>query len=72
MPWLQPVTLRSASTSTSSRWPSAIATTWLRSVKDGALWTLWYTSVPPPEEHAGGDRTALCRAGGGLDAAVRA
>src|SRR5499426_2775309 len=37
MPWLQPVTL--------ARHRDDL----VEAVKDGALWTLWYTSVPPPE-----------------------
>ena len=48
MPWLQPVTLRSERVNLDpldQRHCDAL----VEAVKDGALWTLWYTSVPSPE-----------------------
>ena len=48
MPWLQPVTLRSERVNLEpldQRHCDDLA----EAVKDGALWTLWYTSVPSPE-----------------------
>ena len=48
MPWLAPVTLRSERVNLEpldQRHCDDLA----EAVKDGALWTLWYTSVPSPE-----------------------
>jgi len=48
MPWPQPVTLRSERVNLeplAQRHLDDLA----EAVKDGALWTLWYTSVPSPE-----------------------
>jgi RimJ/RimL family protein N-acetyltransferase len=48
MPWLAPVTLRSQRVNLKpldQRHCDAL----VEAVKDGALWTLWYTSVPSPE-----------------------
>jgi N-acetyltransferase len=48
MPWLQPVTLRSERVNLEPL-GQRHCDDLVESVKDGALWTLWYTSVPPPE-----------------------
>jgi RimJ/RimL family protein N-acetyltransferase len=48
MPWLAPVTLRSERVNLEpldQRHCDGL----VEAVKDGALWTLWYTSVPSPE-----------------------
>jgi N-acetyltransferase len=48
MPWLQPVTLHSEHVSLEPL-DRRHFDDLVESVKDGALWTLWYTSVPSPE-----------------------
>jgi RimJ/RimL family protein N-acetyltransferase len=48
MPWLQPVTLRSERVNLEPL-DQRHCDDLVEGVKDGALWTLWYTSVPPPE-----------------------
>jgi len=48
MPWPQPVTLRSQRVNLEPL-DRRHCDDLVEAVKDGALWTLWYTSVPPPE-----------------------
>ena len=48
MPWLQPVTLRSQHVNLEPL-DQRHSDDLTDAVKDGALWTLWYTSVPAPE-----------------------
>ena len=48
MPWPQPVTLRSERVNLEPL-DQRHCDDLIEAVKDGALWTLWYTSVPPPE-----------------------
>jgi N-acetyltransferase len=48
MPWLQPVTLRSERVNLEPL-DQRHFDDLVEAVKDGALWTLWYTSVPSPE-----------------------
>jgi N-acetyltransferase len=48
MPWPQPVTLRSERVNLEPL-DQRHCDDLVEAVKDGALWTLWYTSVPPPE-----------------------
>jgi len=48
MPWLQPVTLCSQHI-TLEPLAQRHCDDLVEAVKDGALWTLWYTSVPSPE-----------------------
>jgi N-acetyltransferase len=48
MPWPQPVTLRSERVNLEPL-DQRHCDDLVEAVKDGALWTLWYTSVPPPD-----------------------
>jgi len=48
MPWLQPVTLQSQYVNLEPL-DQRHSDDLTDAVKDGALWTLWYTSVPAPE-----------------------
>ena len=48
MTWLEPVTLRSARV-TLEPLEQRHRDNLIEAVKDGALWTLWYTSIPTPE-----------------------
>ena len=48
MPWPQPVTLKSQRV-TLEPLDQRHCDDLVEAVKDGALWTLWYTSVPSPE-----------------------
>jgi N-acetyltransferase len=48
MPWLQPVTLRSQRINLEPL-AQRHCDHLVEAVKDGALWTLWYTSVPSPD-----------------------
>jgi RimJ/RimL family protein N-acetyltransferase len=48
MPWLAPVTLRSQRVNLEPL-DQRHCDDLVEAVKDGALWTLWYTSVPSPE-----------------------
>ena len=48
MPWLQPVTLRGQRVNLEPL-DQRHCDDLVEAVKDGALWTLWYTSVPSPE-----------------------
>jgi RimJ/RimL family protein N-acetyltransferase len=48
MPWLQPVTLRSQRLNLEPL-AQRHCDDLVEAVKDGALWTLWYTSVPSPD-----------------------
>jgi N-acetyltransferase len=48
MPWLQPVTLRSERVNLEPL-DQRHCNDLVEAAKDGALWTLWYTSVPSPE-----------------------
>ena len=48
MPWLQPVTLRSERVNLEPL-DQRHCDDLVEAVKDGTLWTLWYTSVPSPE-----------------------
>jgi N-acetyltransferase len=48
MPWLQPVTLRSQRINLEPL-AQRHCDDLVEAVKDGALWTLWYTSVPSPD-----------------------
>jgi N-acetyltransferase len=48
MPWLQPVTLRSQRINLEPL-AQRHCDDLIEAVKDGALWTLWYTSVPSPD-----------------------
>jgi RimJ/RimL family protein N-acetyltransferase len=48
MTWLQPVTLRSERVNLEPL-AQGHCDDLVEAVKDGALWTLWYTSVPPPD-----------------------
>jgi N-acetyltransferase len=48
MPWPQPVTLRSPRVNLEPL-DQRHCDDLVEAVKDGALWTLWYTSVPSPE-----------------------
>jgi RimJ/RimL family protein N-acetyltransferase len=71
MTWLEPVTLRSARVTLEpleQRHRDHLS----EAVKDGALWTLWYTSIPTPE-NMGAEierRLALQAAGSMLPFAV--
>lgn len=49
MPWLQPVTLRSPRVNLEPL-DFRHCDDLIEAVKDGALWTLWYTNVPAPEK----------------------
>jgi RimJ/RimL family protein N-acetyltransferase len=71
MTWLEPVTLRSARVTLEPLEPRH-RDHLIEAVKDGALWTLWYTSVPTPE-NMGAEierRLALQAAGSMLPFAV--
>jgi RimJ/RimL family protein N-acetyltransferase len=48
MPWLQPVTLRSQRINLEPL-AQRHCDDLVEAVKDGALWTLWYTSIPSPD-----------------------
>lgn len=48
MAWLEPVTLQDRHARLEPLAPTH-AEALAEAVRDGALWTLWYTSVPPPE-----------------------
>jgi N-acetyltransferase len=48
MPWPQPVTLRSERVNLEPL-DQRHCDDLVEAVKDSALWTLWYTSVPPPD-----------------------
>src|SRR5215210_3954945 len=48
MTWLEPVILRSARVTLEPLEPRH-RDNLIEAVKDGALWTLWYTSIPAPE-----------------------
>jgi RimJ/RimL family protein N-acetyltransferase len=48
MPWLQPVSLRSERVNLEPL-AQRHCDDLVEAVQDGALWTLWYTSVPSPE-----------------------
>jgi len=52
MAWLQPVTLKSAYV-TLEPLAHAHSADLIEATGDGQLWTLWYTSVPSPEEMQG-------------------
>jgi N-acetyltransferase len=71
MPWLQPVTLHSQRVNLEPL-DQRHCDDLVEAVKDGALWTLWYTSVPSPERmHAEIERRlALQTAGSMLPFAV--
>src|SRR5262249_26561805 len=49
MAWLEPVTLRSARV-TLEPLDHRHGDNLIEAVKDGELWTLWYTSVPHPDQ----------------------
>jgi RimJ/RimL family protein N-acetyltransferase len=48
MPWPQPVTLQSQRVNLEPL-DQRHCDDLVEAIKDGTLWTLWYTSVPPPE-----------------------
>ena len=49
MPWLQPVTLKGEHASLEPL-SSAHRDGMIEAVKDGDLWTLWYTAIPAPDK----------------------
>jgi RimJ/RimL family protein N-acetyltransferase len=51
MPWLEPVTLKSAR-ATLEPLAQRHCEDLIAAVQDGELWNLWYTSVPPPDRMA--------------------
>jgi RimJ/RimL family protein N-acetyltransferase len=66
MPWLAPVTLQSQRV-TLEPLTQRHCDDLVESVKDGALWTLWYTSVPSPEGmQAGIERRLGLQAAGSM------
>jgi RimJ/RimL family protein N-acetyltransferase len=66
MPWLQPVTLRSQHVNLEPL-DQRHCDDLVEAVKDGALWTLWYTSVPSPETmQADIERRLGLQAGGSM------
>jgi RimJ/RimL family protein N-acetyltransferase len=66
MAWLEPVTLRSGHV-TLEPLAHAHEPELAEAVKDGALWQLWYTSVPPPEGTAAEiDRRLRLQAAGSM------
>lgn len=71
MSWLQPVTLRSAR-ATLEPLDHRHGADLIEAVKDGALWQLWYTFIPEPENMAReiDRRLALQEAGSMLPFAV--
>ncbi len=71
MVWLEPVTLQDRHARLEPL-THAHAAALGEAVRDGALWTLWYTSVPPPEGMAAeiARRLALQAAGSMLPFAV--
>lgn len=72
MPWLEPVTLRGA-TVTLEPLAQAHRDELTAAVRDGDLWKLWYTNIPPEAMGAEIDRRrALFAAGSMLPFAVRA
>jgi len=66
MPWLAPVTLQSQRVNLEPL-DQRHCNDLVEAVKDGALWTLWYTSVPPPEGmQADIDRRLALQAAGSM------
>jgi len=49
MPWLQPVTLKGEHASLEPLSPDHLDGL-IEAVKDGDLWTLWYTAIPAPDK----------------------
>jgi RimJ/RimL family protein N-acetyltransferase len=66
MAWLQPITLRSPSVNLEPL-DHRHCDELIEAVKDGALWTLWYTPIPKPEGmKAEIDRRLALQAGGSM------
>jgi RimJ/RimL family protein N-acetyltransferase len=66
MPWIAPVTLRSPRV-TLEPLDLRHCDDLIEAVKDGALWTLWYTSIPEPEAmRAEIDRRLALQAAGAM------
>lgn len=66
MPWPEPITLRSARV-TLEPLSQARCAELVEAVRDGELWRLWYTSIPPPERMAAEiDRRLALQAAGSM------
>src|SRR5215510_12648204 len=66
MAWLQPVTLRSPSVNLEPL-DHRHCDDLIEAVKDGTLWTLWYTPIPRPEDMTAEiDRRLILQAAGSM------